>query len=483
MTAAEAGWRLEGSYSRLPAALFQKVGPTPVRRPELVLLNRGLAEELGLDAEALSGPEGAGVFAGNRLPPGALPLAQAYAGHQFGGFTRLGDGRAILLGEQAAPDGRRWDVQLKGAGRTAFSRGGDGRAALGPMLREYIVSEALHALGVPSTRSLAVATTGEAVIREVLLPGAVLTRVAASHLRVGTFEYVRAFGDAALLEVLADYTLERHHPAAAEAQNPYRALLDAVIESQAELLARWMLVGFVHGVMNTDNMALSGETIDYGPCAFLDAYHPETVFSSIDTHGRYAFGRQPQIAHWNLSRFAETLLPLLDETPEAALEEGQGAINAFPERFHHHWLGGMKAKLGLVTEEPGDGELVEGLLRRMEERGSDFTNTFRDLCRDALPGDDPAFGEWFEAWTARRSRQPLEAPEVLARMRANNPAVIPRNHRVEEALEAAWRDGDLGPLERLLEALADPYDHGIPREEYQQPAPPSEVPYRTFCGT
>lgn len=484
---AAAGWRLGASYSRLPKALFQTVRPTPVRQPELVILNRRLAEELGLDAMALAQPAQAGVFTGNLLPDGAVPIAQAYAGHQFGHFTQLGDGRAILLGEQLTPDGRRVDVQLKGAGRTAFSRGGDGRAALGPMLREHIVSEALHALGVPTTRSLAVAATGEPVLREIPLPGAVLTRVAASHLRVGTFEYASARRDLVLLRTLADYTLARHFPAAAEAENPYLALLEAVVERQAALIARWLLLGFVHGVMNTDNMAVAGETLDYGPCAFLDVYDPSTVFSSIDSGGRYAYGRQPQIAQWNVSRFAETLLPLLGETsgatPEAALERGQAAVDVFPARFHRHWLAGMKAKLGLVTEEPGDSELIDHLLRLMQERRSDFTNTFRALCAEELPDQDPAYGDWLAAWTARLGRQPIEKPELLARMCGHNPAVIARNHKVEEALEAAWQRQDLGPLHRLLEALADPYDHTLAREAYQEPAPPSARAYRTFCGT
>jgi uncharacterized protein YdiU (UPF0061 family) len=351
------------------------------------------------------------------------------------------------------------------------------------MLREYIVSEAVHALGVPTTRSLAVAATGEAVLRERPLPGAVLTRVAASHLRVGTFEYAAASRDPLLLRALADYTLARHFPEAEEADNPHLALLEAVVEEQAALLARWLLLGFVHGVMNTDNMALSGETLDYGPCAFLDAYHPETVFSSIDARGRYAFGRQPQIAQWNLSRFAEAILPLLGATPEAALEQAQEAVDAFAARFQRHWFAGMKAKLGLLTDEAEDTELIEQLLGRMQERGSDFTNTFRALCAEQLPHQDPAYGQWFAAWTARRARQPQAKTESLALMRAHNPAVIPRNHKVEEALEAAWQGQDLGPLHRLLEALADPYDHTLDRQAYQEAAPPSEVAYQTFCGT
>ncbi|MCH9647007.1 MAG: YdiU family protein [Deltaproteobacteria bacterium] len=491
--ATRAGWCFDNSYSRLPEVLFENVRPTPARQPELMIFNDSLAREMGLDPEVLSQTEQAGIFTGNLLPEGASPIAQAYAGHQFGHFTMLGDGRAILIGEQKTPDGRRLDVQLKGGGPTAFSRGGDGRAAVGPMLREYIISEGLHALGVSTTRSLAVAATGQPVYRETSLPGAILTRVAASHLRVGTFEYVAARRDPTLLRTLADYALARHFPEAAEAENPYLALLEAVIERQAALVADWLLVGFVHGVMNTDNTTLSGETIDYGPCAFIDAYDPAKVFSSIDVRGRYAFGRQPQLAQWNLSQFGSTLLPLLDEVPEKALTMGQEAVDSFSARFHHHWLEGMRAKLGWVTREPDDGDLVDRLLRLMEEQASDFTNTFRALCAEVVVDEKrtseeeavlgPAFSGWIAEWRTRLERQPMEKTEIQTRMCEQNPAVIPRNHKVEEALEAAWRNADLGPLEKLLEALANPYDHTLAREEYQQPAPPSEAAYRTFCGT
>jgi len=490
--AAAAGWNLDHSYRRLPSSLFQRARPTPVRKPELVILNRRLAGELGLDPELLSQPEQAGLFTGNLLPEGAFPIAQAYAGHQFGHFTMLGDGRAILLGEQLMPDdkgpaGRRVDVQLKGAGPTPYSRRGDGRAALGPMLREYILSEALEALGVTTSLSLAVATTGEAVYRETPLPGAVLTRVASSHLRVGTFEYA-ARRDPDLVRALADYAIERHFPEAhspeaAEDDHPYEAFLIGVVEKQAALIARWLLVGFIHGVINTDNMAISGETIDYGPCAFLDAYDPATVFSSIDHQGRYAYGRQPQIAQWNLLRFAETLLPLLGETPEEAQQQGQEAVDSFLPRFHRHWFDGMKGKLGLVTEENDDAKLINDLLRLMHKQESDYTNTFRDLCEESLPHQNPAYEAWFATWQERLARQPMERAELLARMRSHNPAVIPRNHKVEEALDAASQAQDYAPLHRLLEALANPYDHTLHREDYQQPAPPSEIPYRTFCGT
>jgi serine/tyrosine/threonine adenylyltransferase len=476
------GFRFDTTYARLPERLFSHAAPTPVRRPEAVLVNPGLAAELGLDPEALARPEAAEVFAGNRLPVGATPLAQAYSGHQFGHFTRLGDGRAILIGEHVAPGGRRVDVQLKGSGRTPYSRGGDGRAALGPMLREHIVGEALHALGLPTSRSLAVVATGETVYREEPLPGAVLTRVAASHLRVGTFEHAAALGDPEMLRALADYTVARHFPAATETANPYRALLDEVIERQASLVAHWLGIGFVHGVMNTDNMALSGESLDFGPCAFLDAYDPETVFSSIDHHGRYAFGRQPRIAHWNLGRFAEALLPLLDPEPSAALAQAQEAIDAFPTRFELHWLAEMRTKLGLANEEAEDHALAETLLATMHAQRADFTNTFRALADGTLL-TDPAFADWHTAWQGRLTRQPGTAEDTRARQRAANPAVIPRNHKVEEALEAAWREGNLAPLHRLLEALRDPYDHGRERADYQEPAPASAARYRTFCGT
>lgn len=473
------GWRFDHSYSRLPPTLFQQVAPTAVRQPGLLIFNHRLAEELGLDADALASPE---IFAGNRLPAGALPLAQAYAGHQFGHFTMLGDGRAILLGEHLGPDGRRFDIQLKGPGPTPYSRGGDGRAAVGPMLREYLISEAMYALGIPTTRSLAVATTGEKVYRERPVDGAVLTRVAASHLRVGTFEFVAAVGDETLLRQLADYTLARHFPQAAAADRPYVALLEGVLERQAELLAKWLLVGFVHGVMNTDNMALSGETIDYGPCAFLDVYYPETVFSSIDRQGRYAFANQPRIAQWNLSRFAECLLPLLHENEEKAIAIAQETVDSFVPRFQQNWLDGMRRKLGLLEAEDDDARLIGDLLALMKERRSDFTNTFRDLTAGRLPGDDPAFEPFFAAWQARLEKQATPKAQVREVLQANNPAVIPRNHQVEAALKAA-EQGDLAPCHRLLEALADPYDHHRDHGELHKPSPPDSPPYRTFCGT
>ena len=518
-SAAVGGWRLEHSYAELPKLFFVEVAPTPVKAPRLVVLNRPLAAELGLDAEALAGE--AEIFAGNRLPPGARPIAQAYAGHQYGHFTVLGDGRAILLGEQITPRGGRFDIQLKGAGPTPFSRRGDGRAGLGPMLREYIISEAMHALGIPTTRSLAVAATGEQVWRQTPLSGAVLTRVAASHIRVGTFQWAAARGDETVGRALVEYTLRRHFPERVGAGNPAQALLTGVIERQAALIAQWLLVGFVHGVMNTDNMALSGETIDYGPCAFMDAYDPATVFSSIDAQGRYAYGNQPAIAQWNLTRLAETLLPLLHTEEDAAVALATEAIEDFGPQFHRHMLGGMRRKLGLFNEEAEDNKLVEALLAWMFKTKADFTNTFAGLTADPagaapertaravgeearsanVPAEDSAggasnacsvggekvdaeFAQWREQWRARLQRQPQTAAESEQLRRENNPAVIPRNHLVEAALAAA-EQGDLGPMERLLAVLAKPFEYGRHPAEYLSPAPVAEggEPYQTFCGT
>jgi len=446
----------------------------------MVVFNEPLASVLGLEDSLRDHPA---LFAGNEPPPGAQPLAQAYAGHQYGHFTMLGDGRALLLGEQITPGGERFDIQLKGSGPTPFSRRGDGRAALGPMLREYIISEAMHALGIPTTRSLAVVTTGEPVYREEILPGAVLTRVAASHIRVGTFEYAAAREDPPALQVLADYTLRRHYPDAAEAEAPCLALLEAVIERQASLIARWQLVGFVHGVMNTDNMALSGETIDYGPCAFMDAFDPATVFSSIDRHGRYAYGRQPHIAQWNLARLAEALLPLLHEDEAKAIELANEAITSFETRFKRHWLIGMRAKLGLFTEEAEDPALIASLLDWMQQTKADFTNTFRALsaASSGTLASHPALSDWRQRWQSRLSRQPQSPQEASHLMQRHNPAFIPRNHKVEEALTAAVHGADLSVMHRLLAVLAKPYDHSQDHPEYSQ-ASDSEA-YQTFCGT
>lgn len=481
----DARWRLEHSYAQLPELFYASVEPTPVAQPKLVVLNRPLALELGLNADALATDEGAAIFAGNQLPTGAKPIAQAYAGHQYGYFTGLGDGRAILLGEQITPRGERFDIQLKGPGPTPFSRRGDGRAALGPMLREYIISEAMHGLGIPTTRSLAVASTGEDVYREEALPGAVLTRVAASHIRVGTFQWAARRGGPEAVRALMEYTVKRHYPDLQGASNLAEALLHRVIERQADLISRWMQVGFVHGVMNTDNMAISGETIDYGPCAFVDAYSPATVFSSIDRGGRYAFGNQPSIAQWNLARLAETLLPLLHPEEQRAIEVATDALNGFVSRYENQWLAGMRRKLGLFNEEPEDKGLVDTLLGWMEKTGADFTLTFARLSGDAQTcgcADDAEFSAWSERWRARLARQPQSSAESESLRRAHNPAVIPRNHRVEEALAAAQL-GDLAPMERLLAALAKPYDHTNAPSDYQQPPQPSSQRYRTFCGT
>jgi uncharacterized protein YdiU (UPF0061 family) len=482
-----AGWRFDNSYARLPEPLFSPAVPVPVRSPATLVLNTALARELGLDPDALAAA--AAIFAGNELPPGAEPIAQAYAGHQFGHFTNLGDGRAILLGEQLRPDGSRSDIQLKGAGRTRYSRGGDGRAAEGPMLREYVISEAMHALGIPTTRSLAVAATGEWVMRETPLPGAVLTRVAASHVRVGTFEYAAAIGDRGLLAALLAHAIGRHAPEAAAAAEPAVAFLEEVVERQVALLAKWMHVGFVHGVMNTDNMAVSGETIDYGPCAFLDAYDPAAVFSSIDRQGRYAYGNQPAIAHWNLARLAESLLPLLSGTEERAIAAVRGVLDTFPERYERHHLAGARAKLGLVTQEAGDRALFDDLLGLLAGARSDFTAAFAALAGIAASGrpeeaDVAAAGRrgWQTRWLERLEREPGGRAAAVAVLRRANPVVIPRNHRVEEALAAAAA-GDLGPFERLLAAVRDPYAVTPANEPYRGGPPPGCGPYRTFCGT
>jgi uncharacterized protein YdiU (UPF0061 family) len=487
MTNKKAGWNFDNSYARLPELFFTTLEPTPVRSPKLVILNDRLAASLGLNAQALQSEDGVAVLAGNRIPEGALPLAQAYAGHQFGHFTMLGDGRAVLLGEQLTPQGERVDIQLKGSGETPYSRRGDGRAALGPMLREYIISEAMHALGIPTTRSLAVVTTGESIIRETELPGAILTRVAASHLRVGTFQYVSNWGTVDDLRILADYTLQRHFPEVDDVENRYLSLLQEVVKRQAMLIAKWQLVGFIHGVMNTDNMAISGETIDYGPCAFMDAYDPATVFSSIDQHGRYAYGNQPDIAGWNLARFAETLLPLLHGDQEQAVKLAQDAIAEFSELYHRSWLAGMRAKLGIFNEETQDETLIEDLLHMMQKYRADYTNTFRALtfetAEDTVLVETPEFAHWQELWRARLGRQQESKASSHQLMRNSNPALIPRNHRVEAALEAAVNQEDYSVMARLLDVLSSPYAHSPEQADYSMLPAQSTRPYRTFCGT
>jgi uncharacterized protein YdiU (UPF0061 family) len=456
-----------------------------VPAPELLVLNEPLAVELGLDPDWLRSPEGTQLLVGRLVPEGATPVAQAYAGHQFGGYSpRLGDGRALLLGELVHRDGGLRDLHLKGSGRTPFARGGDGRAVIGPMLREYVVSEAMHAMGIPTTRSLAVVATGRPVRRETTLPGAVLARVASSHLRVGTFQYAAAMGDVDLLRRLTDHAIERHHPQAAEAENRYLALFEAVVSVQASLVAQWMLVGFVHGVMNTDNMTISGETIDYGPCAFMDAFDPATVYSSIDTTGRYAYGNQPLLAEWNLARLAEALLPLIHEDPDEAVPRAVESLGGFRRDYNAAWLSGTAAKLGVPGAPPDDVKpLVDELLPLMQAGHVDHTSFWRNLGRAALGDSDPArglfldlaaFDAWVERWRAL-------GPDVEVMDRAN-PAYVPRNHLVEEALTAAT-GGDLQPVHRLLDAVREPYTERPGLERYAEPAPVDFGRYRTFCGT
>ncbi len=481
----------DNSYVRDLEGLYEPWRATPAPAPRLLALNEELAAELGVDADALRAPEGLAVLVGNTTPEGASPVAQAYAGHQFGGFSpRLGDGRALLLGEVLDVHGRRRDLHLKGSGRTPFARAGDGKAAVGPMLREYVIGEAMHALGMPTTRSLAVVATGGDVARDTMLPGAVLTRVAASHIRVGTFQYAAAHDDPTLVRRLADHAIARHHPDALEAENPYLAFFEAVVDAQASLVARWMLVGFIHGVMNTDNMTISGETIDYGPCAFMDAFDPATVFSSIDRGGRYAYGNQPPIAQWNLARLAETLLPLFDVESDTAIAAATDVLQSFPERYNEYWEHGMRAKLGIADGQP-DGALIDDLLVLLHAQSVDFTSCFRALSSAVLGDAAPArslfaapsgFDAWSVRWRAQVSSQASDPQAVAEAMDRANPVYIPRNQQVEEALAAA-SDGDLEPFRRLLDVLAQPFDERPGLESYSAPAPPSCGAYRTFCGT
>lgn len=483
----ETGWNLDNSYASLPKTFFKKLKLNPVNSPELVVFNNSLAISLGLSIKALQSKDGVEILAGNQSPEGALPLAQAYAGHQFGHFTMLGDGRAMLIGEQITPKGDRFDIQLKGSGKTPFSRGGDGRASLGPMLREYIISEAMYSLGIPTTRSLAVVKTGEFIIRQTELDGSILTRVANSHLRIGTFEYAAQWGTVEELRALADYTLQRHFPYIETDENKYLSLFKEMVKRYAKLISQWQLVGFVHGVMNTDNMTISGETIDYGPCAFMDIYDPLTVFSSIDTHGRYAYGNQLPIAKWNLARFAETLLPLLHDNQEKAVELAQNAIGDFEELYHRNWMTGMRAKLGIFNEEKHDEVLIKDLLSMMKKHSADYTNTFRGLTLDKLKDIElfatTEFAQWHDMWIARLSKQEESKESSYQLMRSSNPSIIPRNHRVEEALEVAVKEGDYSVMEKLVKVLSTPYVYTSEQEEYSKLPPPSNCPYRTFCGT
>ncbi len=481
------GWKFDNSYARLPETFYRNQNPSPVNSPKQVLLNRELALSLGLNFNSLESVNGTAELSGNRLPDGAYPIAQAYAGHQFGYFTMLGDGRVLLLGEQMSPNGERFDIQLKGSGRTPYSRGGDGRAALGPMLREYIISEAMHTLGISTTRSLSVVITGDSVYRETVLPGAVLTRVAPSHIRIGTFQYASKWSTATELKILADYTIHRHFPEYVNAENKYLNFLKEVVRLQAMLIAKWQLVGFIHGVMNTDNMALSGETIDYGPCAFMDTYDPETVFSSIDYQGRYAYGNQPNIAVWNLAQFADTLLPLIHSDRAKSVELTQNIISDFSKIYNSYWLTGMRAKLGLTAEENEDTILIDDLLKLMHMYRADYTNTFLALTFNR--SDDSAlfhnseFTKWHRKWKMRLDREPDKEESAVQLMKNSNPAVIPRNHRVEEALDAAVKYKDYSVTERLLNVLSKPYAHIPDQTEYAAVPTVSSCSYKTFCGT
>ncbi|MGX4599176.1 protein adenylyltransferase SelO [Faecalimicrobium sp. JNUCC 81] len=480
------GWNLDNSYTTLPKLFFSKINLNKVSSPELVIINYSLAKSLGLNSEALKSYDGVSILAGNKSIEEGAFIAQAYAGHQFGHFTMLGDGRALLIGEQITPSGERYDIQLKGSGRTPYSRGGDGRAVLGPMIREYIISEAMYGLGIPTTRSLAVVKTGERVIRESIKEGAILTRVASSHIRFGTFEYVARFGSNEELKELADYTLKRHYPHVLDNENKYINLLNEVVKVHASLVSKWQTVGFIHGVMNTDNMTISGETIDYGPCAFMDTYNPNTVFSSIDVNGRYAYKNQPIMAEWNLCRFAEILLPLLHEKQENAIKIAQDAISNFSELYYLNWLSNMRSKLGIFNGEVQDKAIIEDLLSMMEKYNEDFTNTFIALTfnknNDKGMFNTEEFSNWNNVWQERLKRQPQSKELVHQLMKESNPAVIPRNHSVEEAIEAADK-GDFNIMINLLNAISRPYEHSKDQEKYSELPKTSSCAYRTFCGT
>lgn len=476
------GWKLETSYKHLPPIFYTEMPPNRVENPKLMIWNEDVAKELGITFDETIIP----VLAGNEWPEGAEPIAQAYAGHQFGHFTMLGDGRAILLGEQLTSTGEKVDIQLKGAGPTPYSRGGDGRAAVGPMLREYLISEAMHALGIPTTRSLALVATGEKVIREVDLDGAVLTRIASSHIRVGTFQFAAKYVGVEGVRELADYTIERHFPDITHTENPYIQLVERMMEKQASLIAKWMAVGFIHGVMNTDNMTLSGETIDYGPCAFMDRYHPETVFSSIDRKGRYAYGNQPPIGAWNIARFAETLLPLIHEDTEKAIQIAEEIVDTYPRMYHAYWLDQMRLKLGLSTDEKEDVDLIQQLLILMGKYHADYTNTFRALTLNEYDDEDlfvtVEFSNWKQGWQARLLGENKTISEASECMKTYNPAIIPRNYWVEDALREAVEHDNYTPLYTFLEALKQPYAYHSNQEKYSK-IPKDDGPYQTYCGT
>lgn len=479
------GFHFNTTYTTLPPPFFTHGCPDRVPHPRVIMMNHSLAESLGLTIGDLTHDQQSEILSGNALPNTATPFSQAYAGHQFGHFTMLGDGRAHVLGEHIAPNGRRLDIQFKGSGRTPYSRGGDGKAPLGPMLREYIIAEAMHSLGIPTTRSLAVVTTGESVMRDTALPGSILTRVAQSHIRVGTFEFAARLGDVTAIQAIMMHTIQRHYPHCMDAPNPALALIDAVMQAQIDLMVHWMRVGFIHGVMNTDNTALSGETIDYGPCAFMDGYDPHTVFSSIDQWGRYAYANQPRIAQWNLIKLAETLVPLIDHDDSTAVHLATALCHQFSDRYRDQWLIMMRNKLGMVGSQPDDATLISDLLHWMHHTGADYTNTFRDLSQPDPPMgqeyDAPVFKNWWHRWQARRGNDSTAIQSSIDVMRQTNPAIIPRNHIVEQALTAAIT-GDITPVTTLMAALQTPYEDG-PVSRYRTPPTPQERVHQTVCGT
>ena len=480
------GWRFDNTYSKLPDPFISNISPIPVKSPELIILNDNLAKQLGLNFSLISKKELSNLFSGNSLPEGSKSIAQAYAGHQFGHFTMLGDGRAVLMGEHISKNNERFDIQFKGSGQTPFSRNGDGRAALGPMLREYIISEAMHSLNIPTTRSLAVVKTGEDVVRENILQGAILTRVASSHLRVGTFQYVAMRNNESELRTLVDYTINRHYPNIKKSKNKALDLLKVLIELQIDLVVNWMRVGFIHGVMNTDNMSISGETIDYGPCAFMDTYDPQTVFSSIDELGRYAYFNQPSITKWNLARFAECLIPLIDPKKDKAIEIATETINSFDKSYETKWINMMRDKLGLFGQDQKDQVLIIDLLTWMHKNKADYTNTFCFLMDENFQHNkiynDENFLTWKERWKERLKLNNNTPEKYLNLMKSVNPLVIPRNHKVEEVLESA-NNNDLSPLKKLIKVLEKPYEKTKENIDYQSPAPVSDKKYKTFCGT
>jgi serine/tyrosine/threonine adenylyltransferase len=480
------GFNFDTTYTALPKQFFSKLRPNKAVEPSVTILNNTLAESMGLDFSNLTGKEQCELFAGNYLPKGSTPFSQAYAGHQFGHFTLLGDGRAHILGEHITPAGDRFDIQFKGSGRTPYSRSGDGKALLGPMLREYIISEAMYYLGIPTTRSLAVVTTGEQVLRETILPGAILTRVASSHIRVGTFQFAANHGDKNAIEALMDYTIKRHYPELIESHNKALSLIRAVIEKQADLIVHWMRIGFIHGVMNTDNMTLSGETIDYGPCAFMDVYDPKTVFSSIDRMGRYSYSNQPKIAHWNLARLLETLLPLIDDDIDKAINLAEQLVSQFPDIYKQKWLCMMCSKLGLFNSQAGDEQLISDLLDWMQKNHANYINTFLDLTQTDYPTgkiyEQESFKEWYLRWHERLKKNSKSFKSSLSLMRNTNPAIIPRNHIVESVLNEA-NSGNFKSLRDLLEVLKEPYKDRELLKPYQSLPKPSDQVYQTFCGT